>query len=220
MSLGFRCLLIVLICFCALWVYHLREGQLSIWLGFSPPPQVQRLPGEAPLSGVVGNDTMIETTIKPAALPNGARPRIARRPAPRWDRPSIEAGEFAELPRETRRRSVNAPQAPESGSGVPTPAAGRTGGSLNLVNPGPPAGEASPLPGETPLELEQPVQPEAAFRIHVVKDGDKLWNLAEKYLGKGHRFSKLIELNKEQLGDNPDSLRVGMKLKIPLKKRP
>lgn len=232
MSVGFRFLLIVLIGFCSLCVYHMREGQLSIWLGFLPPPQVQRLPGEDSLSGVIDYDTMIETTIKPATVPNGARPRAARRPAPRWDRPSIEAGEPAEALEDIRRRSANTPQTPETGDGVPAPEAGRTGGSLNLVNPGPAVVESPPLPGDTPPAPEQPtgpeepaqprppVQPEATSTIHVVKAGDKLWNLADKYLGAGHRFKKIIELNKEQLGDNPDRLRLGMKLKIPSKKQP
>ncbi len=228
MSVGFRFLLIVLIGFCSLCVYHMREGQLSIWLGFSPPPQVQRLPGEDSLSSVVDYDTMIETTIKPATLPNGARPRVLRRPAARWDRPSIEAGEIAEIPEGTRRSSANTSQVPETGDGVPAPApgAGRTGGSLNLINPGPAVVEPPPLSGDIPLEPErptgpeEPVQPEADFTIYVVKDGDKLWNLAEKYLGAGHLFEKLLKLNKEQLDGNPDRLRPGMKLKIPAKKRP
>ena len=235
MSVGFRFLLIVLIGFCSLCVYHMREGQLSIWLGFSPPPQVQRLPGEDSPSSVIDYDTMIETTIKPATLPNGVRPRVPRRPTPRWNRPSIEAGELAEAPEDTRRFSANTPHAPETGDGVPAPAlaAGRTGGSLNLINPGPAVVEPPPLPGDIPPEPEQrptgpeepaqprpPVQPEVAFTIYVVKDGDKLWNLAEKYLGAGHLCEKIIEMNTEQLGGNPDHLRPGMKLKIPAKKRP
>ena len=233
MSVGFRFLLIVLIGFCSLCVYHMREGQLSIWLGFSLPPQVQRLPGEDALSSVIDYDTMIETTIKPATPPNGVRPRVPRRPVPRWDRPSIEAGELVEAPEDTRRFSANTPHAPETGDSVPAPApeAGRTGGSLNLINPGPAVVEPPPLSGDIPPEPERPtgpekpaqprspVQPEVAFTIHVVKDGDKLWNLAEKYLGAGHRWKKIIVLNTEQLGGNPDRLRLGMKLKIPTKKR-
>ena len=234
MSVGFRFLLIVLIGFCSLCVYHMREGQLSIWLGFSPPPQVQRLPGEDSRSSVIDYDTMIETTIKPATPPNGVRPRVPRRPVPRWARPSIEAGELVEAPEDTRRFSANTPHAPETGDSVPVPApeAGRTGGSLNLINPGPAVVEPPLLPGDIPLEPERPtgpeepvqsqppVQPEADFTIYVVKDGDKLWNLAEKYLGAGHLFEKLLKLNKEQLDGNPDRLRPGMKLKIPAKKRP
>ena len=86
-------------------------------------------------------------------------------------------------------------------------------------------GESPPEP-ERPTGPEKPaqprslVQPEVAFTIHVVKDGDKLWNLAEKYLGAGHLCEKIIEMNTEQLGGNPDRLRPGMKLKIPAKKRP
>ena len=93
MSLGFRCFLIVLICFFALWVYHKREGELSIWMGLSQPPPAEPPAGPAPFSGIVGNDTIIETTIKPAPFSNGAHFPVRRNQASRWDRPSITAAE-------------------------------------------------------------------------------------------------------------------------------
>ena len=225
MSVGFRLLLIVLIGFCALCVYQLREGELAVWLRNSPAPRVQSLPGEAPLEGLVGNDTVIETTIKATSI--GRHPRVTRRPTPRWDRPSIEAGEPAV---DIRRSSANTPSVPENAVSVESqvPATGGRAGSLSLVNPGrsvtpvaerqPPA----PQPAETPAAVETPVEPKleppkVSYTIHTVKDGDKLWNLAEKYLGGGHRYKKIIELNKKELGDNPERLRVGLKLRIPPK---
>jgi len=80
----------------------------------------------------------------------------------------------------------------------------------------------APQPAETPAAVETPVEPKleppkVSYTIHTVKDGDKLWNLAEKYLGGGHRYKKIIELNKKELGDNPERLRVGLKLRIPPK---
>ena len=223
MSVGFRLLLIVLIGFCTLCVYQLREGELAVWLRNSPAPRVQNLPGEAPLEGLVGNDTVIETTIKATSI--GRRPRVSRRSTPRWDRPSIEAGEPAV---DIRRSSANTPAVLENGVSMESrpPAAG---GSLNLVNPGrseTPSAERQPpepQPVETPAVVETPAEPKpeppkVSYTIHTVKDGDKLWNLAEKYLGGGHRYKKIIELNKKELGDNPERLRVGMKLRIPPKK--
>ena len=223
MSVGFRLLLIVLIGFCTLCVYQLREGELAVWLRNSPAPRVQNLPGEAPLEGLVGNDTVIETTIKATSI--GRRPRVSRRSTPRWDRPSIEAGEPAV---DIRRSSANTPAVLENGVSMESrpPAAG---GSLNLVNPGrseTPSAEGQPpepQPVETPAVVETPAEPKpeppkVSYTLHTVKDGDKLWNLAEKYLGVGHRYGKIIELNKKELGDNPERLRVGMKLRIPPKK--
>lgn len=227
MSVGFRLLLIVLIGFCTLCVYQLREGELAVWLRNSPAPRVQSLPGEAPLEGLVGNDTVIETTIKATAIDR--RPRVTRRSTPRWDRPSIEAGEPAV---DIRRSSANAPSVLENGVSVEpqVPATEGRAGSLNLVNPGrsvtPLVERQSPVPQpvETPVEpipeseVVKPEPPKVSYTIHIVKDGDKLWNLAEKYLGVGHRYGKIIELNKKELGDNPERLRVGMKLRIPPKK--
>jgi len=217
--------LIVLIGFCTLMVYHMREGQLSIWLGITPPPPVASLPGEAPLEGIVGNDTVIETTIKPAAFSNRARPRFTRRPGSRWDRPSIEAGE---LLLDSRRSSANAPAVPGIVEADPArlPPSEREGSVLNLVNPGSSPGPIDSGPSPTlpqeevqaPPAPAQPRQPTVTHKTHLVKDGDKLWNLAEKYLGAGHRYPEIIELNKNELDGDPDRLRPGMKLKIPSKK--
>ena len=130
MSVGFRLLLIVLIGFCTLCVYQLREGELAVWLRNSPAPRVQILPGEAPLEGLVGNDTVIETTIKATSI--GRRPRVTRRPTPRWDRPSIEAGEPAV---DIRRSSANTPSVLEGAVSVESQAPA-TGGTLVTSAPG------------------------------------------------------------------------------------
>ena len=168
MSVGFRLLLIVLIGFCTLCVYQLREGELAVWLRNSPAPRVQILPGEAPREGLVRTDTVIETTIK--ATSSGRRPRVTRRPTPRWDRPSIEAGEPAV---DIRRSSANTPFVLESAVSVESqaPATGGRAGSRSLVNPGrsvtpfierqPPAPQPAETSAaaETPAAVETPVEP-------------------------------------------------------------
>ncbi len=54
------------------------------------------------------------------------------------------------------------------------------------------------------------------FREYVVKDGDTLVAISRKMLNSGKRFNEIIEANKGTLAD-PESLSVGMKLRIPAK---
>ena len=49
--------------------------------------------------------------------------------------------------------------------------------------------------------------------IHTVVKGDSLWELAEKYLGKGKRYKEIMTLN----GKADFDIRIGEKLKIPNK---
>lgn len=60
----------------------------------------------------------------------------------------------------------------------------------------------------------------AVTRTHKVVKGDKLWNLAAKYLGNGARYPEIFRANKGSGKNNlknPNDLRVGMTLKIPQK---
>ncbi len=54
-------------------------------------------------------------------------------------------------------------------------------------------------------------QEEKSYRIHTVKKGDTLWDIAAKYLGKGSRYNEIKKLNNL----SSDTLYSGMKLKIP-----
>lgn len=49
--------------------------------------------------------------------------------------------------------------------------------------------------------------------VYTVKNGDNLWNIAKKYLGKGKRHKEIMTLN----GLKSDLIRAGQKLKIPKK---
>ncbi|MFE7506714.1 LysM peptidoglycan-binding domain-containing protein [Promicromonospora sp. NPDC057488] len=56
---------------------------------------------------------------------------------------------------------------------------------------------------------------EPATVRHTVVRGDTLWGLAESYLGDGHRFREIVELNQEHLADDPAFLTTGWVLTIP-----
>lgn len=53
-------------------------------------------------------------------------------------------------------------------------------------------------------------------RLYTVKDGDSLWSISANQLGNGIRYKEIAKLNKDVL-PNEDDVRVGTKLKIPIK---
>lgn len=59
-------------------------------------------------------------------------------------------------------------------------------------------------------------EPKDCF-TYIVKSGDTLWGLAQKYLGDGRRYPEIVDYN--NLGKYP-SITVGMMLRIPIDKKP
>ena len=53
-----------------------------------------------------------------------------------------------------------------------------------------------------------------ATRIYVVRENDRLWNIAEEKLGSGVRYKEIVKLNNMK---DEDRLLVGAKLKLPAK---
>ena len=53
---------------------------------------------------------------------------------------------------------------------------------------------------------------------HIVKDGETLSHIAQKYYGNAAReyFMVIYEANKEVIGKDPGLIKTGMKLKIPV----
>lgn len=49
--------------------------------------------------------------------------------------------------------------------------------------------------------------------IHTVVKGNSLWSISSKYLGRGNRYKEIMELNDL----DSDKIKVGQKLKIPMK---
>ena len=61
-------------------------------------------------------------------------------------------------------------------------------------------GATAPAPTPTPT-----------YRVHTVAHGDTLWELANKYLGKGSRYTEIVTLN----GLKSNVIHSGQKLNIP-----
>ncbi|AQT70119.1 LysM domain/BON superfamily protein [Anaerohalosphaera lusitana] len=59
-------------------------------------------------------------------------------------------------------------------------------------------------------------EPPRQNRVYVVQPKDTLWNIAAKYLGSGHKYRQIVELNKDKLSD-PGDIEEGMRLTLPPK---
>ncbi len=73
---------------------------------------------------------------------------------------------------------------------------------------------------ETPVvEEEEEAVPEQEelpdHRYYTVEQGDNLFRIAEKYYGLGRHWEVIYNANREKIGDNPENLKVGMRLRIP-----
>lgn len=69
-------------------------------------------------------------------------------------------------------------------------------------------------PGDA-AETSAAVRPTAAPKVHRVRDGDTLSELARLYLGDGELYMQIYELNRGVLKEGPDLLPIGAELKIP-----
>lgn len=52
-------------------------------------------------------------------------------------------------------------------------------------------------------------------KTYTVKKGDCLWNIAQKYLGSGARYTEIYKLNKSVIGNNPNLIYPGQVLVLP-----
>jgi len=79
------------------------------------------------------------------------------------------------------------------------------------------AGPARTSESPSPETAKAPATPKAASGAggtYVVAEGDSLWTIAKAKLGQGSRWMEIFEANKDVMKD-ADSLKVGMKLRIP-----
>jgi nucleoid-associated protein YgaU len=72
---------------------------------------------------------------------------------------------------------------------------------------------AENMPAPDAAAFEQP----PAEREHTVAAGESLSVIAKNYYGSANDWPRIYQANKAIIGDNPDRIRVGQKLKIPAK---
>ncbi|EGD42802.1 putative LysM domain protein [Nocardioidaceae bacterium Broad-1] len=62
--------------------------------------------------------------------------------------------------------------------------------------------------------------PHGTTKHYQVKRGDSLWKIAQTHLGRGSRYTEIVELNREVLATQPDWLIAGTDLLIPVDEAP
>ncbi|MCA9101833.1 MAG: LysM peptidoglycan-binding domain-containing protein, partial [Planctomycetales bacterium] len=93
------------------------------------------------------------------------------------------------------------------------------------------AEEPVTAPGDLPLPPVEVIRPGEAraekvipsgdstpgrtmYRLYVVRPGDSLWRISDKYLNDGARWREIFDLNRARL-ETPDRLPVGTELLVP-----
>lgn len=66
------------------------------------------------------------------------------------------------------------------------------------------------------LQILVPVRDDSgpSTTAHKVEDGENLWSIAKRFYGRGSRWTEIYQANRDLL-KSPDSLKVGMTLRIP-----
>ena len=101
---------------------------------------------------------------------------------------------------EARRKLEEAQRRQQQAAPKPAPAA-----------PRPAAPPAAPgQPGAVPV-----AQPAPAEETYTVAKGDSLSKIAKHHLGDANAWHRIYEANKQVIGDNPDLIKPGQKLRIP-----
>ena len=82
--------------------------------------------------------------------------------------------------------------------------------------PAPPAAGAAPAPAAAKPQAVPVSQPAGGDgETYTVQKGDSLSKIAKHHLGDANAWRKIYEANKATIGDNPDKIFPGQKLKIP-----
>lgn len=99
---------------------------------------------------------------------------------------------------------------------IPDSLSRETGSSGKSPAPAPAVSGDSfpPLPAESSTPAKETFVPPAEFEEYVVRYGDTLSGIAEKFLGSQGRYMQIFEANKDRMS-SPDRLEVGKPLRIP-----
>jgi len=81
--------------------------------------------------------------------------------------------------------------------------------------PAAPGGAAPPPAGAKPQAVPVSQPATADGQTYTVQKGDSLSKIAKQHLGDANAWKKIYEANKAVIGDNPDKIFPGQKLKIP-----
>lgn len=112
---------------------------------------------------------------------------------------------------------AQAAQPHDAGPLLSPPGPAQTAASPAPVPPAPAtSAPAKPAPDAPAVTTTRPTAPPSATRTYVVQAGDELWTLAERELGSGDRWRRIVELNPE-LGDS-GRLTPGATVRLPATK--
>jgi len=70
-------------------------------------------------------------------------------------------------------------------------------------------------PSQSRTSTTFPDPPSGPGKVHIVGEDDSLWNIAMLHYGSGYRWNLIYEKNRSVIGENPNVLPQGMKLRIP-----
>lgn len=79
----------------------------------------------------------------------------------------------------------------------------------------PVASPAVPKPAASPAPAASPTAPPFTGPTHTVAEGETLRTIAEQEYGNGDLWRRIFDANRDIVGDNPDSIKVGQTLRIP-----
>lgn len=145
----------------------------------------------------------------------GSTKEVARIVAanPKLDPRRLKIGDTVVLPAQTETSSLAT--TPTADPRTPARTAALTTGSTGSANG---ATVVQPAVATTGVSLTGAViRPEsvATSRSYTVREGDTLYGIAEKAMGKGARWKELLDKNRATLKNDPKRLKPGMVLTIP-----
>ncbi len=135
---------------------------------------------------------------------------VAPQPSNAPDAPIFSSNTPATTPTPT----LSVAPAPLTSTPAPTPTP--TAAPSPAPAPAPPPTPALPVPEvkETPKPAPKPA---ASGKTYTVKSGDSLTSISQKFFGDKKHADEIYNANRKTIGANPNKLKVGQKLTIPVK---